>query len=112
MDEFGSYGMGKEGWDELAQNLKRSGTIVFPWSHNNFDGYIFFISINYQKLGVMPFGGNPAGRAYVGLWNQGCDHIRMDGLLQKYDLDKIGLDDDGAEKFCEMWNYICSNWLV
>lgn len=107
MDQYGSFQNNEKDYDELANDLAKHNTIVFSWSHNQIDGYIFMISIGFVKLGMMPFGGQPTGRAYVGLWGRGCDHIRMDGGLLKYDLDKLNIDDDGAEKFTELWNEVC-----
>lgn len=107
MDQYGSFKCTPADAEQLADQLKEHGTVVFAWSHNDFDGFIFMASINFKTLGTMPFGGSPRGRAYIGLWGRGCDHVRMDGGLLKYDLDKLNIDEEAAEKFADFWNAVC-----
>ena len=108
MDQYGSVRNIKEDWDEVVNAIKQHGTVVFAWSHNSFVSYIFMVSFSFWKMGILPWGGNPVGRAYVGVQRHGCDHLTTDGYLQKYDLDNLGLDDQAGEPFCKMWNYICT----
>lgn len=107
MDEYGSYRQTEDDWLELAHHLRSSGTIVFPWSHNQIDSYIILVSVDFQKLGIMPWGGNPNGRAYVALLKRGCDHVRVDGEIFPSDLEeKLHMDKSGAEELTKLLNYI------
>lgn len=74
MNEYGSYDNLSFDYREIAVNLKENGAIVFAWSPNEIDCFIVFMSMNFKKLGIMPFGGNPEGRVYVALYGKGAAH--------------------------------------
>lgn len=103
MDDYGTVENTYEDAKMIREELGKNGAIVFPWSHNKIDCYIFFMSITFKKIGVSPFGGNPTGRVYIGLYGKGCGHF-VDNKTHPSDWEKLNLDKYGAEAFSDLWN--------
>ena len=109
MDEYGSFRNTKEDAKELREAMKTSQhDIVFAWSYNQIDCYIFHVSQNFDVLGIMPFGGNPRSRVYVGLYGKGCNHFSKDEIHPSYWEEKLRIDKQGAEAWAEFWTHIWS----
>jgi len=106
MDEYGSFRNTKEDAQELRKAIDHNLDVVFAWSHNRVDGYIFHVSPNFEVLGIMPYGGNPRGRVYVGLYGKGCNHFSKSDIHASYWEEKLGIDKYGAEAWVEFWKMV------
>lgn len=106
MDQYGSFESTEADAREIRKAIDENLDIVFAWSHNKTDCYIFHISPNFEVLGVMPFGGNPRCRVYVGLYGKGCNHFSRTDTHAGYWQEKLNLDRDGAEAWAEFWKQI------
>lgn len=102
MDEYGCYSNNPTDFDEIAAKLRQHGTIVFPYSDDRIGCMILLISGNFEKLGVMPFGGNPNGRYYVGIYGKGCNHISFDSQAS-YLREKFNLSTYDSETLYELF---------
>lgn len=108
MDQYGSFENTEADAQDLRYALGEGKPIVFTWSHNKVDAYIFLVDPVFLKLGTMAFGGNPDGRVYVGLYGKGCNHFSKDEIHPGYWEEKLNLDKGGAEAWAEFWPKI---WL-
>ena len=106
MDQYGSVEYTPEDAHLLSGHLKKGTPLVFAWSHNKIDSYIFMITPEFEKLGTMPFGGNPTGRAYVGLYGRGCNHFSKGEIHSSYWEEKLNMDRGGAEAWADFWSKI------
>ncbi len=78
MDEYGCFRNNEKDYDELAHEFKQSGNIVFSYSYDGVGAMVINLNGTFKKLGVMPFGGQPNGRIYVGVYGVGCNHVNWD----------------------------------
>jgi hypothetical protein len=107
MDEFGCYRHTTEDAAEVAKQLNANGTVVFPYSYDQVGCMLVLISNNFAKLGVMPFGGNPDGRNYVGIFGRGCGHLSAEnGPVESYVEEKLNLQGEDAKNFAEFYQWI------
>ena len=97
MDEYGIYNDSEEDIKSLADALKENGTIVFSYSADKTTAFIVLISQSFAKLGIMPFGGNPSGRFYVGIYGRGCSHLSFKNESVGYISEKLGVGEHSAE---------------
>jgi hypothetical protein len=104
MDEFGIYRNTKEDFEEIRQRLDDFGDIVFPYSYDQMGCMIIHISRRFHIMSSMPFGGNPAGRIYVGIYGRGCNHLGKKYIYPSYVFEKLNLGVTDADGFCELWN--------
>lgn len=101
MDQYGTCG--PEDAKELAAQLLRGETIVFPYSDNKVDCMILLMSGGFKKIGQMPFGGNPNDRVYVGVYGFGCNHFGPGEVHWNYFGEKLNLHDSSAEMLARLW---------
>lgn len=108
MDEYGSFRHTKEDAKEIAESLSREPAVVFSYSHNQVDAIIVILAKQFEKLGVMPFGGNPQGRIYCGIYGRGCAHLSLDeGTHYSYLDEKLNIRDQKmAENFSIFYGWI------
>ena len=109
LDEYGSVENNAEGAKLVSDQLLNTGAVCFSWSHNKVDAYIFILTKQFSKVGMMPFGGNPAGRIYVGLFGKGANHFCKENTHAYYWADKLNMDKGGAEAWAEFWKLIWSD---
>lgn len=108
MDEYGTLSVCKEDAESVLRVLITNGSCVFPFSGNKQDAMIVCATLNFGALGVMPFGGSPRGRVYVGIYGIGCNHLSMGPIHPKYIEEKLSLDQENAEYFSQFWEMIWS----
>jgi len=110
-DQYGCSRLTKEDAHEIRQALNLSGTALFPLSGDGGGCLIVLICTQFYKIGVMPFGGNPTGRAYVGVYGRGCNHLSMEAepIHPGYLIEKLNLHQEEAEWFSQLWAMIWSN---
>lgn len=101
MDEYGTYE--PEDAEVLAYELKECGTIVFPYSADKVTAFIILISMDFIKYGIMPFGGNPDGRYYVGIYGKGCHHLSLKEH-GNYIAEKLNICDESGEHLQRLFN--------
>lgn len=106
MDKYGCMRVTKEDAADVRQSLAQAGSVVFVLSGDGVGAMIIFICSQFEKLGVMPFGGNPIGRCYVGVYGQGCNHLSMGKIHPGYIAEKLNLHDEDAETFAKFWALI------
>jgi hypothetical protein len=105
MDEYGTYRATTEDWDELAALFKEKENILFPYSADAQSAMIISINREFFKKGNMPFGGNPAGRAWISVLGRGADHIDIDNEQHAtYLQEHIGLPSDNAAQVAQLLN--------
>ncbi len=105
MDEFGTYRAVKEDWDELASLFSEKENILFPYSADAQSAMIISINREFLKKGTMPFGGNPAGRAWISILGRGADHIDIDSEQHgTYLQEHLSLPSDNAAQLAELLN--------
>ncbi len=91
---------------EVRQALRQGGSAVFALSGDQIGAMIVMVCTQFEKLGVMPFGGNPIGRAYVGVLKRGCGHLSMDDIHPNYIGEQLNLKGEDAETFAKFWALI------
>jgi len=95
MDEYGTLGL--EDCEKIAYEIEH-GNVVFPFSIDKQTCHIIVITKYFLKMGVMPFGGNPTGRYYVGIYGKGCSHMAINGRESiGYIAEKLNVDEKSAE---------------
>lgn len=105
MDEYGTYRATNEDWDELARLFGQKENILFPYSADAQSAMIVSINREFLRKGTMPFGGNPAGRAWVSVLGRGADHIDIDNeQYGSYLAEHLGLPSDNAQQLAELLN--------
>ena len=111
MDHYGCMRHSPEDAAEVALALHDHGTVVFPYSFDQIGCMVIFVSIAFEKLGVMPYGGNPEGRAYMGVYGRGCAHISLQKQIeyQSYLDEKLNLGAVEAEHLAEFWGWVCDS---
>lgn len=104
MDDYGCARLTKEDAKEIWTALDRTGSVVFPLTAGDSIGcMIVIITRIFEKVGVMPFGGNPTGRMYVGIYGRGCNHFSMDSIHAGYFEEKLQISREEAETFSKFW---------
>lgn len=103
MDEYGCMRVTQEDALEVRQSLAQGGSVVFALSGDQIGAMIICVTTQFEKLGVMPFGGNPIGRAYVGVYGRGCSHLAMGETHPSYISEKLNLTQEDAKTFAEFW---------
>jgi hypothetical protein len=105
MDEYGTFENTELDAKTIREKIEQA-SVVFAWSHNKIDAYIFTIVKDFNVVGVMPFGGSPRQRIYVGLYGKGCNHFSTNDIHAGYWEEKLNLDSGGAESWANFWNMI------
>lgn len=105
MDEYGTYRATSSDWDELADLFKEKENILFPYSADAQSAMIISINRDFARKGIMPFGGNPAGHAWISVLGRGADHIDIDNeQYASYLGEHLGLPSDNAAQMAELLN--------
>lgn len=111
MDEYGCFRHTKEDAIEIANKLLDTGAVVFSYSHDQVGAMIVLICRHFNKLGVLPFGGNPKDRFYVGIYGTGMGHLSSEvGPHHNYLEDKLNLKGEDAKKFAEFYSWIIEEY--
>ncbi len=106
-DEFGCMrASSREDAMAVRQALDQAGSVVFPLSGDQIGAMVINVTTKFDKLGVMPFGGNPYGRAYVGVYGRGCNHLAMQDTDPNYIGEKLNIAGDDAKTFSDFWALI------
>jgi hypothetical protein len=108
MDKYGCLKPTLEDAQNVKQALALCSSAVFTLSGDDIGAMIIFISTQFEKIGTMPFGGNPVGRAYVGIYGRGCNHLSMGEIHPGYIEEKLGVGREESETFAEFWNLLWS----
>lgn len=103
MDNYGCMRVTAEDAAELRAALARSGSVVFALSGDQAGAMVILVSDQFEKVGVMPFGGNPMGRAYVGVYCRGCNHLSKEKIHEGYIAEKLGLGPVDSKTFADFW---------
>lgn len=106
MDEYGCLGINKDDAENVRQALRQSGAAVFALSGDQVGAMIVHVNTQFEKIGVMPYGGNPIGRAYVGVYGRGCNHLSMETTHAGYIGEKLGLHRNDAETLAKFWELV------
>lgn len=107
MDEYGCFRHTREDAREVARALDERDSVVFCYSHDQMGAMLILLCESFLKLGTMPFGGQPEGRMYVGIFGRGCGHLSKEkGPAQSYIDEKLNLKGDDGEKFSEFYAWI------
>lgn len=110
MDEYsGIMRLKKEDAMRVRAILDKSGSAVFTLSEDTFGALIALVCIRFETIGVMPFGGSPVGRAYVGIYRFGCGHLPLEAVDGGYIAEKLGLYTHDSEVFAEFWSLMWEN---
>lgn len=106
MDAYGSMTVCQADADEVYQSLAQGGSCVFPLASGDGGALIVLLCSQFEKLGIMPFGGNPVGRIYVGLYGRGCNHLSTEEIHPGYIEEKLGIPRVEAEEFSKFWTLL------
>lgn len=106
MDEYGCMKPTEADALEVREALRLGGSAVFPLSGDQIGCMIILINTQFEKIGTMPFGGNPVGRAYVGVYGKGCNHLSMEHTHPGYIAEKLNLAQSDAETFAKFWDLL------
>jgi hypothetical protein len=106
MDQYGCLKVDRTSADEVRDSLNLRGSVVFPLSGDQIGCMIIHIDTMFEKIGVMPFGGNPIGRVYVGVYGRGCNHLSKEHIHPGYISEKLNLHQDDAETFSKFWDLL------
>lgn len=106
MDSYGSLTVSQEDADLIYHELRGSAAVVFALASGDGGALICCVTVQFNKIGVMPFGGNPVGRAYVGLYGRGCNHLGMHEIHWGYIAEKLKLPEVEAKSFADFWNMV------
>ena len=103
MDNYGCCKVTLDDASMVRRNLEETGSVVFPLSGDQIGCLIILLSKNFDKIGVMPYGGNPHNRIYVGVYGRGCNHLSKDDIHPGYIEEKLGITLEEAEWFSTFW---------
>jgi len=103
MDQYGSFTTSKDDIAEIKAAFEQHGDIVFPFSGDQIGSMILHISRRFIKLGIMPFGGNPNGRVYLGVYGRGCNHFSQDKIHFSYFVEKLKISQEEGEWLEKLW---------
>jgi hypothetical protein len=105
MDEYGSYRNTSEDMKEIREKLLWNRTIVIPYSSDQIGSLILMMSVNFVIPDgvIMPFGGNPRGRVYLGVYGFGCNHFPMEPTHWSYFQEKLRMGECEAKWLEELW---------
>lgn len=110
-DEYGCCRLDPAHAKKVFDALISRGTVVFPLSGDAIGCMIVLVSTDFLKIGIMPYGGNPSGRAYVGVYGHGFNHLSMDKepIHPGYLKEKLNLSEQDADTFSKFWEMIWSH---
>ncbi len=108
MDEFQCLTVTQDDANTVRAILDEMGAIVFPLSGDSIGCMIILICNSFVKLGVMPFGGKPDERVYVGVYGIGCNHFAPEETHASYFAEKLKLGDYDARTLAMFWSMIWS----
>ncbi len=103
MDEYGCFRATKEDWESLATLYKATRNIVFAYSEDQIGCYVISLNGGFTKFGIMPFGGSPEGRIWVGVFGKGSSHLGW-ASHASYVGEKLGLARGDAEQITRLLN--------
>ena len=107
MDEYGCV-RDEDDFEHIKQKLEEFGSVVFTYSYDGTGAMIVHIDKEFHKIGTMAFGGNPEGRAFVGILGRGCTHLGFKHTHASYIEEKLNLGKSDAEGFANLWNWMWS----
>lgn len=105
----GTFSANELDWDEITQKLKQTGNIIFGYSSDESTAYVININNTFEKLGIMPFGGNPCGSHIVSIWGRGMyyfDLLDGNSFVGNYVGVKLGLQESEGIQIAELLSEI------
>lgn len=106
MDQYGCLHVNQGDADLVQHELKRAEAVVFPLTVEDGGALIVHISTGFRQVGTTPFGGNPYGRVYVGIYGRGCNHFSKDTIHSSYFEEKLDLHKSEAEALANFWEFL------
>lgn len=107
MDEYGTFRATESDWPDLAHLFNKKENILFSYSADAQSAMIISINCDFEVVGKMPFGGNPAGRTWISVWGRGACHLNIDGeQYPKYLEEHLGLPSDNATHLSILLNQL------
>jgi hypothetical protein len=103
MDEYNCYTLCAEDGNAVRSQLDEHGSVVFPLTGDRIGCLIVLICKDFMKLGVMPFGGNPFNRIYVGIYGKGCNHFEPKRTEPGYFAEKLRLSEVESQILADFW---------
>lgn len=105
MDEYGCMQINKEDATKVKQMLEDYAPVVFPLATGDGGAMIVLLVWKFTKMDtIMPFGGNPGGRIYVGVYGKGCNHLSRESTQYDYISEKLNLSTADAKAFARFWD--------
>jgi hypothetical protein len=104
VDNYGTLTISENDADLARNRLVNSGSIVFTLSSDGVGATIVLMCGRFEKIGIMPFGGNPEGRCYVGVYGRGCNHLGTHPIHPAYIEEKLGVQGEDAEALSKFWS--------
>lgn len=106
MDAYGTIEACPEDIKSVRDVLDQGEPVVFPMSDGRGTGMIVLIVPRFQKLGTMPFGGNPNGRLYVALYGKGANHFAPERTEPGYFQEKLRIGKSEAAALAHFWQML------
>jgi hypothetical protein len=103
MDQYGSFQNTKRDALEIKAQLRTHETIVISYSGDQVGAMLLLLCDRFTRVGVMPFGGNPDGRIYVGVYGFGCSHFSRQPTHYSYFMEKLKIGECEAKWLEELW---------
>lgn len=108
-DEYGCYRLNQEDAGIVHAHLINRGSVVFPLSGDAAGCMIVLMCREFDCLGVMPFGGRPTDRIYVGIYGLGCNHFAPAPTHWGYFAEKLRIPQGDAEPLAAFWSMMWEN---
>lgn len=110
-DQYGMVSHTRESANHIgAMLVYYDQPVLFAWSPNKVDAFIILIAAQFIKVGIMPFGGKPDGRAYVALYGIGAGHFDLKTTHPTYFEEKLSIDPENAKQFSQLWTWISEGY--
>jgi hypothetical protein len=108
MNEHGSFRPVKEDWTEIVHHLRKHGNILFAYSPNRADAFIILMVRRVNKVGTLPWGGNPTGYLVTSVMKWGMIYTMPGVPLHKgYVKESLPIDwEEGLESITELLNEV------
>ena len=105
MDEYFCCKSTEEDFKLIASNLLDSGTVIFSYSEDKITCFVVLLSIDFKKIGVLPFGGNPTGNICMGVYGRGFNHFNPNTEMRsQYLSEKINVPEADAIQLSNLFN--------
>lgn len=103
MDIYGCLNLTLRDAKLVRQALEQNGAVVFPLTSDHVGCMIITLTAGFAKIGIMPFGGRPDGRIYVGVYGRGCNHFSAKPTEPGYFGEKLNIQGQDAKTLSDFW---------